>query len=72
MKTSAQLPSRRHWTAHELTNAITPRLSAMPAFTTAAGGHGGNDSRYSTPLRRELRGRYLAQLKPLILFRVHN
>lgn len=72
MKTSAQSPSRQYWTAQDLANAMSLRLSAMPAFATAAGASGDNDNCYDAPPKRELRGRYLAQLRPVNLFHVHG
>lgn len=72
MNISAQFPSLQHWNAQDLANVMTLRLSAMPAFTTTAGAPGNNDSRYDAPPKRELRGRYLAQIRPVTLFRVHN
>jgi hypothetical protein len=72
MKRSAQSPSRQSWTAQDLANAMSVRLSALPAFSTAAGGPSDNDSRYDAPPKRELRGRYLAQLRSVNLFHVHG
>jgi hypothetical protein len=72
MKTSSPFPYGRYWTAQDLVNVMTLSLSSVPAFTTTAGAPGDNDNRYGVPPKRELHGRYLAQLRPVDLFHVHN
>jgi hypothetical protein len=69
MKPSARITQAR-WTAQQLTDATSLRLSTLQPFVATAGTQGGNDNRL--PPKRELRGRYLVKLTPLILFRVQG
>src|SRR3546814_9884142 len=70
MKISARTAAHARWTAQDLIDATSLRLSTLRTFATTPGAHGCNDIR---PLpRRELRGRYLVKLTPLILFRVRS
>lgn len=71
MNTSTQFPSRLHWTAQDLADAIPLRLSEVVAFMTTAGAPGENDSRVDLPSRRELHRRYVPEPKTF-LFRVYN
>jgi hypothetical protein len=70
MKTSARITAQARWTAQELIDATALRLSTMQTFTTTGNTQACNDIRPSP--KRELRGRYLVKLTPLILFRVQN
>lgn len=70
MKGSARITPHARWTAQDLADATSLRLPTLRTFTTAAGTRSCNDRLF--PPKRELRGRYLIKLTPLILFRVGN
>lgn len=70
MKTSTRTTAQARWTAQELTDATALRLTTMQAFASARNTQACNDIR-PQPMR-ELRGRYLVKLTPLILFRVQT
>src|SRR3546814_11746264 len=67
---AARTAAHGRWTAQDQRDATSLRLSTLRTCATTPGAHGCNDIRPRP--RRELRGRYLVKLTPLILFRVRN
>src|SRR3546814_12674962 len=70
MKIAARTAAHARWTAPDLIDTTSLRLSTLRTSATTPGAHRCNDIR---PLpMRDLRGRYLVKLTPLILLRVRT
>ena len=72
MKPTAPTAARARWTAQDLADACSHRLSTLRIFATAPDVPGCNDDDARPPPSGGLRGRYLPGPAPMALFRVHN